>query len=187
MLAIAPKGKHHAFEALPHLVAQLQRDFPSAVIHGQAVSDKSGTAEFQHVENDPAYSGLRRRIYDRPDPKIVPITVPVTTLDGAIPPELQIALIKLDIEGGEYHALKGAANLIRRCRPYIAFEANQNSTGQYDVTADGMYDLLFAMGYDLSTLKRWRNGKGPISKSAFAHNWIHGPDFFWLAVPRSAS
>ena len=185
MIAVAPRGKHHAFEALPHLATKLKARF-SAVVHTSAVAEKSGTSEFQHVENDPGYSGLRQRIYDRPDPQITTILVPVTTIDETIPTNLKITLLKLDIEGGEYHALRGATSLIRRCRPYIAFEASHKSTGQYGVSSGDMYDLLATLGYDLSTMKRWLAGAGPITKATFAQNWLHGPDFFWFAVPMAA-
>jgi len=104
MIAVAPRGKHHAFEALPHLATKLKARF-SAVVHTSAVAEKSGTSEFQHVENDPGYSGLRQRIYDRPDPQITTILVPVTTIDETIPTNLKITLLKLDIEGGEYDVL----------------------------------------------------------------------------------
>jgi FkbM family methyltransferase len=183
MMAIAPRGDHHAFEALPHLAATLADKFPAAQIHAQAVSDASGCSDFQHVENDPAYSGLRRRIYDRPDPQLTTITVQTTTLDEAIP-YLKVALIKLDIEGGEYHAIRGATNLIRRGRPYIAFEASHKSTGQYGVSSDEMFDLLAGLDYDLSTMKRWLAKEQPIPKALFAENWMNGPDFFWFAIPR---
>jgi FkbM family methyltransferase len=183
MIAIAPRGEHHAFEALPDLAAKL--NFPSAVIHACAVADKSGTSEFQHVENDPAYSGLRPRIYDRADPRITKITVQVRTLDEAIPVSLPVRLIKIDIEGGEYHALLGATKLISRCRPFIAFEASQKSTGQYGVVANQMFDLLRSLNYDLTTMKGWLTGESPISREVFAQNWANGPDYFWWAIPNS--
>src|SRR5262249_3095552 len=133
MIALAPAGVHHAFEALPHLAAQLRERFPWVQVHPEAVSDSNGQAEFQFVENDPQYSGLRRRVYDRPDPRIVSIPVTVVTLDDVIPPGQSIAFIKIDVEGGEYHALKGATKLVQRCQPVIVFEAAQKSTGQYGV------------------------------------------------------
>jgi hypothetical protein len=52
------------------------------------------------VENDPSYSGLRRRIYDREDPNIIPIRVRVSTLDEMIPAWQTVSFIKIDIEGG---------------------------------------------------------------------------------------
>jgi FkbM family methyltransferase len=100
MLRISPQGTHFAFEPLPELAENLRREFPTVRVHELAVSDYTGTASFVHVVNDPAYSGLRKRVYDRPDPVLKPITVNVVKLDDVIPTAQRVAFIKLDIEGG---------------------------------------------------------------------------------------
>jgi len=74
-------------------------------------------------------------------------------------------------------------NLIRRCRPFLAFEAGHKSTGQYGVTAEQMYDLVSSLDYDVTTMKRWLDGESPISRETFADNWMNGPDYFWWATP----
>ena len=184
LVAIAGAGTHHAFEALPHFAEDLRERFPSVQVHQIAVSDSRGEAEFQHVENDPSYSGLRRRLYDRPDPRIVAIRVPVGTLDEEIPVDQPVAFIKMDIEGGEYHALKGAIKTIQRGQPVIVFEAGSRSTGQYGVTAADLYDLVTStIGYDVSTMARYLAGEAPMTKQQFLHNWDHGPDFYFIATP----
>jgi len=184
MIAIAPSGRHHAFEPLPHLAAELRRRFRAVRIHEVALSDRNGEAEFQYVENDPAYSGLRRRVYDRPDPVIVPIRVAVAMLDEIIPDGQPVAFMKLDIEGGEYHALKGATNTIRRCHPVIVFEAGRKSTGEYGVTPTDLYGLVTeTLGYDLSTMGRWLERTPPMRREEFCHNWVDGPEFYFIATP----
>lgn len=184
IVALCPDGAHHAFEPLPHLAARLRRRFPGVRIHETAVGEARGTAEFQHVRNDPAYSGLRRRLYDRPNPDVVTLPVAVDTLDEAVPAELPVAFLKIDIEGGEYHALKGGARLIARWRPVIVFEAGHASTGQYGVTAADMYALVTSsFGYRLSTMGRWLAGGPAMTATEFAANWAHGPDFYFLATP----
>ncbi|MCE7796644.1 FkbM family methyltransferase [Sphingobium sufflavum] len=47
------------------------------------------------------------------------ISIPVTKLDSFLVDE-PVSIIKMDIEGGEYDALKGAAQLIRKYRPKLA-------------------------------------------------------------------
>lgn len=186
MLALAPRGRHHAFEPLPHLAAHLRATFPGATVHEAAVSDAPGEAEFVHVANDPGYSGLRERLYDRPDPRLERIRVAVTTLDAALPADARVAFIKLDIEGGEFHALNGGVETIRRGRPVIVFEAGPRSTGQYGVTAEAMYDLLsVTLGHDVSTMRHWLAGGPPFTREAFATNWRLGPDFYFIATPRA--
>lgn len=184
MVAIAPAGAHHAFEPLPHLAARLRRRFPGVTIHEAAAADRSGTAEFQHVENDPAYSGLRRRVYDRSDPVIRVLRVQAVRIDDAVPPDQDFAFMKLDIEGGEFHALRGAASTVRRCRPTIVFEAGQKSTGQYGVTPEELFALVTTeLGYELSTMKRWLGDQLPYDRAEFLDNWSDGPDFYFLATP----
>lgn len=184
MIKIAPAGVHHAIEPLPQFAARLRKRFPGVRIHETAVSDCSGQSEFQYVENAPAYSGLRRRIYDRPDPRVLAIRVPVTTLDKAIPADQPIAFMKIDIEGGEYHALKGAIDIIRRWCPVVVFEAGAKSTGQYGVTAAELYELVVeVLGYELSTMGRWLGQQPGMTLQEFCHNWENGPDFYFISTP----
>jgi FkbM family methyltransferase len=133
MVDICPRGRHYAFEPLPHLSQKLVEKFPQVIVHQAAVSDRNGESEFLFVENAPAYSGLRRRIYSRPDPQITPMRVRVVILDEAIPANEKIAFIKIDIEGGEFHAIKGGIQTIRRGRPVIVFEGGSYTIGQYGV------------------------------------------------------
>jgi FkbM family methyltransferase len=188
MIYISPRGKHYAFEPLPHLAQRLRERFPGVILHQAAVSDESGESEFLFVENDPGYSGLRRRRYDRPDPKITPIRVRVVTLDQVIPLNEKIDFIKIDIEGAEFHALKGAIETIRRNNPVIVFEGGSYSTGQYGVKSDDVYLLVTqTLGYELSTMRRWLKQEAPYTREEFEHNWNHGPDYYFLAIPKGKS
>jgi FkbM family methyltransferase len=184
MTQISPLGTHFAFEPLPHLAAHLQNAFPGVRVYEAAVSDHTGTAQFVYVENAPVYSGLQQRIYDRPDPVLKPITVNVVQLDDVIPNEQSVAFIKLDIEGGEFHALLGAARTVHRCRPVIVFEAGPKSTGHYGVGPEEVYRFIAKQfGYHLSTMQRWLASQPPYSETEFCQNWHSGPDFYFIAYP----
>ena len=187
MVDLAPEGTHHAFEALPDLAAEIRKRFQRVWVHQVAVADQIGQSQFQHVENDSAYSGLRRRVYDRPDPRITTIMVATTTLDGTIPHDQPIAFIKLDIEGGEFHALQGAAKTIKWWQPVIVFEAGNKSTGQYGVTPGELYRLITAtLGYDLSTMRRWLDGGPAYTLEEFTLNWHAGPDYYFIGTARDS-
>ncbi len=180
----SPRLEHTTRSRLyPTLLRGYWSGSPGSAFHQAAVSDSNGEAEFQFVENDPAYSGVRRRVYDRPDPRVVTIRVPVATVDETIPAGQPIAFMKIDIEGGEYHAIKGAVSTIRQWQPVIVFEAGSRSTGQYGVTAATLYDLVTkTLGYELSTMGRWL-GRGPaMTLQEFSHNWDNGPDFYFIAT-----
>ena len=184
MVAISPQGRHYAFEPLPHLSQRLSETFPQVTVHQAAVSDRSGESEFLFVENDPTYSGLRRRIYNRADPKITTIRVDVVTLDEIIPRSEKIAFVKIDIEGAEFHAIKGGIETIRRGKPVIVFEANSVSTGQYGVKAADVYLFMTeTLGYELSTMENWLKRKPPYTREEFEKNWNHGPEFYFIATP----
>ncbi|MGE0463063.1 MAG: FkbM family methyltransferase [Vicinamibacterales bacterium] len=182
MVTIAPRGAHHAFEPLPHLAARLRTEFPAVTIHEAAVSDAPGRARYVFVENAPAYSGLREREYDRPDPRKTLLDVSVVRIDDVVPPDTPVDFIKLDIEGGEFHALRGAARTIERRHPVIVFEASARSTGKYGVTPEDMFTLLEGeFGYRLSTMQRWLLGAPPMSVEEFARNWYGGPEYYFIA------
>ncbi len=186
MRRFAPAGRHHAFEALPYLADGLRRRFPGLHVHNVAVSNESGEASFCFVENAPAWSGLRRRDYDIPNPSIREITVKRARIDDLVPATEKVRLVKIDIEGGEYHALLGASEVIRRSRPFVVMEAGRTSTGRYGVTPEEMFDLFSQrFGLHLTTMFRWLSGFGCYSRDEFVDNWEHGPDFYFLGVPEA--
>lgn len=184
MVAISPGGRHYAFEPLPHLSQKLAQTFPQVIVHQAAVGDTNGESEFLFVQNDPTFSGLRRRIYNRPDPNIATIRVHLVTLDEVIPRSEKVAFIKIDVEGGEFHVLKGGIETIRRGKPVIVFEANCISTGQYGVKADDVYLLLTGtLEYEVSTMERWLKRELPYTREEFENNWNRGPEFYFIATP----
>lgn len=56
--------------------------------------------------------------HDEPDS----FKVVATTLDRLLEPNLQVAFIKIDVEGREGEVLQGAIDVIRNNRPFIVFE-----------------------------------------------------------------
>lgn len=183
MTRLAPGGRHTAFEPIPHMAAALRRRFPGATIHEAACGDRPGTASFVVVENAPAYSGLRERVYDRPDPALRNIRVRVVRVDD-VAAEAPV-FVKLDVEGGEYHALLGAARTLAVHRPVVVFEAGARSAGQYGVGPRDFTALFSRLGYRLSTMERWLDTRPPLAEEAFVANWREGADYYFIAYPAS--
>lgn len=184
MLALAPHGKFFAFEPLPHLAKSLGKNFPEIDVYELALSDKSEEIEFQYVVNDPAYSGIRQRIYDRPNPEIKKITMVTNQLDNIIPSDLLISFIKIDIEGAEYLAMRGGIKTIQRSRPVIVFEAGQKSTSCYDIGPEEIFDFLTKeCQLDVSTMERWLKNKRSFSRQDFCNHFDQGLDFYFIAYP----
>ena len=184
ILELAPRGVHFAFEPLPRFAAELRQRFPRVQVHEAAAGDGAGEAAFVHVENAPAYSGLREREYDRPDPVLEPLRVQVVRIDDVVPQTQPIDFIKLDIEGGEYHALRGAVTTVRRCRPVIVFEAGEKSTGRYGVGPADVHRLVTGdLGCHLSTMERWLAGEAPYDEAGFREAWERGLEYYFIAYP----
>ncbi|MCU0605874.1 MAG: FkbM family methyltransferase [Candidatus Edwardsbacteria bacterium] len=183
----APHGHHYAFEPIPELFAELQERYRnrSVTVSDTALSDATGTAEFNFIENAPAYSGLKIRRYDISNPIIRTIKVTKDTLDRCLPGDEAVAFIKLDVEGGEFNVLRGARETIKRCRPVIVFECGLGSAEYYGTNPGDLHDFLTReCGMNVSTLDRWLNGKTGVSRERFEHLFETGAEYYFIAYPQ---
>lgn len=188
MMRVAPDGHFYAFEPIPHLFASLSTKYQSAAdvhLFQAALSDEAGTTSFQHVESNPGYSGLRRRTYSRPDERVVEIDVELLRLDDVIASDVDIRLIKVDVEGAELQVLRGAVETIRRCRPYIVFEHGMGAADHYGTRPEMVYDLLHEAGLHISTMSDWLSSAESVgfSREAFIDQFDQGRNFYFLAHP----
>lgn len=172
MVRAAPKGDHYAVEPLPELGEGLRSQFPDVTVLQAAAAESTGTDSFVHVVSNPGYSGLRRRPYDRNDEVLEEIRVATVRLDDLVPVETPISLIKVDVEGGEVVALRGAAGLIRRCRPVIVFEhGGDRAMTEYGTTSDDLWSLLVdELGYTFHTLCGWLEGGPGLDRREFSES-----------------
>jgi hypothetical protein len=114
-----------------------------------ALSDRQGEADFLEVE-EPAYSGLRRRIYPREDMSVRTRRVRVNTIDHIAAGIERLKFVKLDLEGGEYHALRGGVHTIETHRPAIVFEYDRaNTPDAYGYRHEDMVEFFRARDYSL--------------------------------------
>jgi len=128
---IAP-GTVHAFEPVPasreSLINRLAEDgIDNVTVHPLALADFSGPSSFSYVVNAAGYSGLKPRAY----PQTIEVALNVETIEvmctrlddliGTAIPD-HIDFMKLDLEGGEFDALRGAGTVVDENRPIIAFE-----------------------------------------------------------------
>lgn len=180
IVGLAPAGHHIAYEPLPELHAALAERFPAVDVRRSALSDESGTAEFAHVVEAPAYSGLRER-RDLPAEfadAVERIEVRVERLDDDLPDGYLPALIKIDVEGAELHALRGAAATIERARPYVLFEHGLGGADLYGSRPGELHDLLTGAGLRIFDL----DGEGPYTRDRFEAVFAE-PIWNFLAVP----
>jgi FkbM family methyltransferase len=76
--------------------------------------------------------------------------VPQFRLDDIVPRNRNVNLIKIDIEGGEYHALTGASRLLAEDRPVIVSEFSPQLLAGID--GPGYLSWLIGNGYVLQVI-----------------------------------
>jgi FkbM family methyltransferase len=125
-LAAGPSGRVVSFEPVPETVRRLRvaaklSRLENVLIVDAAAGDVDGTISIRIAE-DSAYSGANE---DRRSPTIARRELPMVTMDSVWSdlgrPSVQ--LLKLDVEGSELRALRGARRMIEACRPPILAEA----------------------------------------------------------------
>lgn len=119
-------GQVFSFEPIPAVADLLDAALREAgarnvTVLRRALSDHEGSAEFTWVRNLDGQSGILPRRHYSETPDIERIPVALTTLDAALAGRDPF-FIKLDLEGGEFPALRGATGLLAQSRPVIAFE-----------------------------------------------------------------
>jgi FkbM family methyltransferase len=177
---LAPRGRHHAFEPIPHLAAELRRLFPGVAVHEAAASDRTGEAEFHHVVTNAGYSGLRRRTYARPDERVELIRVRLCRIDDVFPEDQRVDFVKIDVEGAELEVLRGATRTLRRWSPHVVFEHGLGASDHYGTTPEAIHRLLAGeLGLSIFDME----GAGPLSEAAFAAVYGRGRKWNFLARP----
>jgi FkbM family methyltransferase len=174
----APRGRHFAWEPVPHLAARLRATFPEIEVREAAVGDvSSAETSFVEVKDDPAYSGLRARAYPG-DYKTEEIRVRVERLDDELPADYVPTLIKIDVEGGELGVLLGARETILRHRPLIVFEHGRGASDRYGTTPETLHDLVCG---DFGLRIFDMDATGPLSREQLAEYFRTGARWNFFA------
>lgn len=149
----APDGKHTIIEASATKAAWLRKHFPDCRVESVAVSDRIGIAMFHEDAERPGYSKLAEE--SGPNRSEVR-TVTLDSLNLG-----KVDLLKLDIEGAELAALRGAARLVQESRPAIIFECGPEAIKGLD--RSGLFELVTKeMRYDIFTFADFLYNKGPL-------------------------
>jgi len=143
-----------AIEAIPELAAALRSKvdgLPVSVI-SKALSAKAGRVEFAYCIDRDTRSGIHaRKFIETMDTRI--IEVEAVTLDGLIEEVSQVSIIKLDLEGGEYDALRGAEEILKRDQPLLIAEHGGLEGAQlYGYCNRDYYQYLCDLGYTVLDL-----------------------------------
>lgn len=163
---LAPKGTHAMVEASRGKAQMLRRRFGDDAVHPVAVSDSNGEVTFYENVDQPGYSSLASRDSRG---RVVERRVPARRLDDLLGPDAQVDFIKIDVEGFEFPALRGAEALLRRCRPLILFEAGAVAdTDIADSDDRALFEWLTqTMGYDIYATFDLYYNRRPITADQF--------------------
>lgn len=154
---VGPSGSVHAFEPIPQMSGEIRAAIASdpalanVTLRQFALSETSGTAEFVLVNEAPGYSGLRERHYDM---AVTTQRIPVQlrTLDSFLPELPRIRFLKVDCEGAEVLVLRGGRGLLERDRPVVGFECGDAALGNYEHSAEDLFDVLHSLDYRIESI-----------------------------------
>lgn len=156
-------GSVHSFEVLPKNYARLQENlrlnqFCQVKTYQIAVSDQPGTVGLNLAEGDSmpfiTHSETNKTI-----------TVPTDTLDNLLQNQFvtNLTLVKMDIEGAELLALKGAASLLKQQRPYVWILEINDSVSNFGHRKQDIVAFVHSYGYSLYRYSADTNQVSPIS------------------------
>jgi FkbM family methyltransferase len=162
---VGPAGKVLAFEPAPAARRQLMQNlalsrFPWVEVSACALAECAGARDFVAFSNDAWGSSSFA-----PPPEFgggCVEAVPMTTLDAATS-ELdrsRIRVVKLDVEGAEYAALRGAQRLMREAQPDFLVELEPEHLARQGTSAGDIVSLFREHGYQF--FRTEENEKGGV-------------------------
>jgi FkbM family methyltransferase len=178
ILRVAPRGRHIAYEPLPHMHRYLVRRFPSVDVRQAAVSNEEGETTFTYVKDSPGRSGFRERTHA--GGHIERLTVRVETLDRNLPEGYRPDLIKVDVEGAERLIFEGGIKTISTYRPVIIFEHGKGGADHYNTQPGDIYALL----HDQAGLRIFdMDGNGPYTLAQLEETYARNDRWDFVARP----
>lgn len=152
---LVPAGRVYAFEALPYYARVLSRliwmlRLKNVTLIAKAVSDKDGTLSiaWKGADGQPLTGCTHIATAQDENPDTISVeTLALDSLLPAFPAAAKISFIKIDIEGAELLAVKGAARLIARFRPVFYLEVFNDYCKRYGYTHEDLFSLFAGLNY----------------------------------------
>ena len=150
---VGPEGFVYGFEPDPVNNQHVQRnialnEFGNVRVFDFGISDKHDTVKLYRV--DEHNLGMNRILSDAESPAFDDFTtIETRTLDAVISAHQieHVDLIKIDIEGYEMHALRGARQLLSELSPKLFIEVGYTRLLKHGTTPNEMIELLNGLGY----------------------------------------
>jgi FkbM family methyltransferase len=161
---VGPSGAVEAFEPSPDVFRALRSNLENranAKTHNIGIADTDEIREFSAQGMSPAASFVEEVTKINapyfPNNQIERVSVATTRLDTLMTSRVRPDLLKIDVEGYEFRALRGAERLLDTSRPAILMEIHPPQLELSGGSEDGMFDLLRAHRYRWTTLHKNEN------------------------------
>lgn len=134
-------GHVHAFELAPDTAACLQRNVQDWGLAGRVTAHHKGVSDVEAMVGVGGGGWFRRSISREIKGRGSIAVIPIDALGLT-----DVLFLKLDVEGHEFKALKGAERTLQSGRPYVMMELKQRhlDAGKADLTA---HEHLLSLGY----------------------------------------
>lgn len=116
--------------------------FPNVVTLQKAVGDSNRIVQLQSVNYFAAEVNVGNTGLGAGGEAVEMITLDSLKLDG-------VSFIKIDVQGSEPVVLKGAQELLRRCRPYIFLEIEEAQLHDQGSSSQELVTLVLELGYHM--------------------------------------
>lgn len=156
-----------AVEAIPEKAEKLRRKFPHITIHACAVGEEEGEIAFFIDLQQTGYSSINRPTNLS---QIREIQVPIQRLDSLISRDTEVDVIKIDIEGAELGALRGAIGILSRSRPTVMFESAPSDAN--DAKKD-LFDYFDQRHYVILVPNRLAHNDNGLTEAGFLESHLY--------------
>ncbi len=160
-----------AIEAIPRKAENLRRRFPFVELHGCAVGESTGEISFFVHRKRSGYSSLGRPTAGD-DNSAFEIQVRIEKLDNLVSYS-DVDAIKIDVEGAELGVLRGAVNILRRCRPIIMFESGPQANDGLGYTKEGILNFLDSHDFSVVVPNRVAHNDPGLTMAGFIESHLY--------------
>jgi len=151
---VGPQGAVIAFEPMPSTCARLRENvklnaLSQVAVRTEAIYCENGMKEFNEGPADHCGISSLRSI-ERTSKTIQVVTA---RGDSLLPPELPVAMIKIDVEGAELQALEGLEQTLQRHTPDLIVEVTDEYLRGMGHTAAELHAFLNRLGYRMYVIR----------------------------------
>lgn len=155
-----PNTTWYSFEPDPEnyelLIENLKLNLVMNVItSSEALSKEVGESILNVYSEHRGLNTLGKKFVKFLDTDVIQKKVKTNTIDSLFI-DKQIDLIKIDTEGSEYDILLGGINTIKRCKPKILLEYQEDKFNQFGYTCNDVLKLIDDLDYKIE----WADSSG---------------------------